>query len=93
MKTIPYEAMYTFENLYMAHLAARRGKRNKDDVIRFEMNLATNLCRLQKLLSSRTYVPYPYYHFMVYEPKARSIFAPRYRDRVVSSNIACATIS
>ena len=78
-----YENMYSFQNLYNAHKAARRGKRDKTEVIRFEMNLAENLCELQQELEQRTYCPHGYKHFMVYEPKARSIFAPDYADRVV----------
>jgi len=78
-----YDSVYDFLNLYKAHLAARRGKRNKTDVIRFEMNLAQNLCKIHEQLKSKTYFPHPYKHFMVYEPKARSIYAPDYADRVV----------
>jgi len=47
------------------------------------MNLAETLCGLQRELEARTYRQRGYYHFMVYEPKARSIFAPYYIDRVV----------
>ena len=78
-----YEKMCSFQNLYKAHKAARRGKRGKTEVIRFEMNLAENLCALQQELENKTYRPHGYKHFMVYEPKARSIFAPDYADRVV----------
>ena len=78
-----YEELYSFENLYTAHKAARKGKRHKREVIAFEMNLAENLCQLQRELQTRTYRQRGYYHFMVYEPKARSIYAPYYIDRVV----------
>ena len=50
-----YENMHSFKNLYNAHMAARRGKRDKSDVIRFEMNLAENLCALQLSLHDKTY--------------------------------------
>ena len=78
-----YENMYNFNNLYNAHIAARRSKRDKSEVIRFEMNLAENLCALQQSLENRTYKPQGYTHFMVYDPKVRSIYAPSYSDRVV----------
>jgi hypothetical protein len=71
-----YDELCNFENLYKAHKAARKGKRYKGEVIEFEMNLAENLCRLQRELQTRTYRQRGYYHFMVYEPKARSIYAP-----------------
>jgi len=75
--------MHDFFLLYKAHLDARRGKTKKIDVLHFEMNLAQNLCNLQKALLDKSYHPNPYSHFMVYEPKARSIYAPDYADRVV----------
>ena len=78
-----YENMYCFQNLYNAHLAARRGKRYKTDVIQFEMNLAQNLCALQKSLAERTYKMQGYFHFTIHDPKTRLIFAPSYADRVV----------
>jgi hypothetical protein len=78
-----YDNMHNFQNLYNAHKAARCGKRGKTEVIRFEMNLAGNLCALQSDLEDKSYRPRRYKHFMIYEPKARSIFAPDYADRVV----------
>ncbi|MDR3051425.1 MAG: RNA-directed DNA polymerase [Oscillospiraceae bacterium] len=78
-----YAEMYDFQNLYGAHKAARRGKQDKAEVIAFEMNLAENLCALQRHLRDRTYTQRGYYHFMIYEPKPRSIYAPYYADRVV----------
>jgi retron-type reverse transcriptase len=75
--------MFDFQKLYAAHKAARRGKRGKGEVIRFEMNLAENLCALQSELKDRTYAHKGYKHFKVYEPKEREIFAPNYADRVV----------
>jgi len=78
-----YENMHSFKNLYNAHKAARLGKRGRTDVIRFEMDLAKNLYELQQELKDKTYRPRGYKHFMVYEPKARSIYAPDYADRVV----------
>jgi len=78
-----YDELCSFENLYKAHKAARKGKRHKREVIEFEMNLAENLCQLQQELQARTYKQRGYYHFMVHESKARSIYAPYYIDRVV----------
>ncbi|GHU55100.1 hypothetical protein AGMMS49975_16440 [Clostridia bacterium] len=37
-----YDEMCSFENLYNAHKVARLGKRDKKEVIEFEMNLAAN---------------------------------------------------
>ena len=78
-----YDNMHCFHNLYNAHMAARRGKRDKVEVILFEMNLALNLCNLQKKLADRTYSPGEYKCFTIHDPKKRIIFAPSYADRVV----------
>ncbi|MDR0883261.1 MAG: RNA-directed DNA polymerase [Oscillospiraceae bacterium] len=84
MTKIPeYDQVFTFENLYAAHLAARKGKRHKAEVIAFEMHLAENLIRLHQALQNRSYRQQGYYSFMVYEPKERLIHAPYYADRVV----------
>jgi len=47
------------------------------------MNLAANLCALQEKLAAREWKPKGYYHFTIYDPKTRSIYAPYYEDRVV----------
>ncbi|MCL1996247.1 MAG: RNA-directed DNA polymerase [Defluviitaleaceae bacterium] len=78
-----YDIMHDFQKLYAAHKAARRGKRNKTEAIAFEMNLAENLCTLQKELKDRTYQHKGYHRFKIYEPKEREIYAPSYADRVV----------
>jgi len=75
--------MYDFQKLYAAHKAARKGKRGKMEVIDFEMNLADNLCSLQKELRNRTYRHKGYHNFKIFEPKEREIYAPSYADRVV----------
>jgi len=78
-----YEKICSFENLYKAHLAARRSKRHKGDVIKFELNLANNLIMLQKQLEERTFRTEGYYQFVLHEPKRREIHAPYYVDRVL----------
>jgi hypothetical protein len=78
-----YEALCDFGNLYQAYKAVRKGKRGKKEVIEFEMNLAKNLCQIQRQLENKTWRQQPYFHFWIYEPKARSIYTPRYADRVV----------
>lgn len=78
-----YERICDFQNLYKAHLRARQGKRNKQEVIQFEMKLAENLTRMSAALENRTYRMKGYYHFTIYEPKKREIYAAHYQDRVV----------
>ncbi len=78
-----YEKVCDFQNLYRAHLRARQGKRGKTEVIQFELNLAENLARMSEELKRHSYKMSGYYHFTIYEPKKREIFAAYYRDRVL----------
>lgn len=78
-----YEAICDFQNLYKAHLRARKGKRGTAECIAFEMELSQNLSRLQDELKSRAYRLSGYYRFEVFDPKRRVIHALHYRDRVV----------
>ena len=50
-----YEKICSFENLYTAHCRSRLGKQDKNEVVRFEMNLARNLIRLSEELESRNF--------------------------------------
>lgn len=78
-----YEELCDFQNLYKAHLRARKGKRGTPECIAFEMELPQNLSRLQEELRNRTYRLSGYYSFEVFDPKRRTIHALHYRDRVV----------
>lgn len=78
-----YDELFTFEHLYQAHLKARKCKRNKKDVILFELDLSANLWDLYHRLHNRTYEVSGYHKFIIYEPKQREIQALTYKDRVV----------
>lgn len=78
-----YDEIFTFDNLYQAHLKARKSKRNKRDVIDFELSLSENLWGLYDSLKERSYVIDGYHKFNIYEPKKREIQALQYKDRVV----------
>lgn len=83
MEPTDYEKICDFQNLYKAHLQSRKGKREKPEVIRFELNLAENLACMSRDLKNRSYKMSGYYHFMIYEPKERAVFAAYYHDRVL----------
>jgi retron-type reverse transcriptase len=72
-----------FANLLDAHLLARRGKRDRDEVARFSFDAEAELLRLRDELRTRSYAPSPYRTFVVHDPKTRVIHAAPYRDRVV----------
>ena len=70
-------------NLLLAAHNAGQGKRQRDEVVEFEKNLAQNLQVLQTELKNRTYTTSAYEIFIKYEPKKREIYKLPYRDRVV----------
>ncbi|MCL2797460.1 MAG: RNA-directed DNA polymerase [Firmicutes bacterium] len=82
-----FEKISAFESLYAAHKAARLGKRNKSEVIRFEMRLSENLFALKDELERGVYRVAGYKKFFVFDPKTREIQALSYRDRIVQHSI------
>jgi len=78
-----WDDLITGDNLLIAFQKARKGKRRRDDVARFEFALETELLNLQSALKSGHYRPGPYRLFTVYERKPRKIAAASFRDRVV----------
>lgn len=84
MQSLPsYDEVFTFQNLYEAHLKARKGKRHKKDVILFETHLGMSLAFLCDMLSKRAYHIEGYHHFVIHEPKERNIQSLSYQDRIV----------
>jgi retron-type reverse transcriptase len=85
MKRIGYlwEQIVAFDNLLLAYRKARMGKRPRDDVVRFDLDLEWELFRLQDALLVRTYRPGAYRIFTLYERKPRQISAAPFCDRVV----------
>lgn len=78
-----YAALVSPENLFAAFDEFKRGKRNKKDVIEFEVNLEENIFQLSKELLERTYRHGSYKIFPVWDPKYRVISKATVRDRVV----------
>jgi RNA-directed DNA polymerase len=82
-----FEKAFCADNLYQAYLDARQGKRTKRACFEFEKNLGANLSQIHKSLSDGSFVPDPYFSFIVLEPKRRVIHAPSFRDTVVQHAI------
>ena len=78
-----YPQVHGFDNLYSAYRAARRGKRHKQQVFRFEWAYEDELLRLREELAAQTYWPGAYTSFYIRDPKRRLISAAPFRDRVV----------
>ncbi|WP_375511804.1 reverse transcriptase domain-containing protein [uncultured Nostoc sp.] len=86
-----YPEIISFENILLASRQAQKGKRFRDNVLDFNYHLETELIRLQKHLTDKTYQPGAYRTFHLTNPKSRLISAAPYRDRVVHHAL-CNTI-
>lgn len=78
-----YNDIYDYENLYIAYLNARKGKRYRKEVLEFTNNLEENLITLQNELIWKSYTVGKYREFYIFEPKKRLIMALPFRDRVI----------
>lgn len=78
-----YPQIYDYAALHAGYLRARRGKRDRAEVRRFEADLEGNLIQLQNELIWGMYETGTYRKFFVDEPKRREIAALPFRDRVV----------
>ena len=79
-----FDKNLTFIKLLEAHERARKGKNYKKEVIRFEIDLESNLINIIKEIKSGKYKFGKYKEFIIYEPKKRLIKALPYKDRVVN---------
>lgn len=75
--------IFTSDNIYKAWLNFRKGKKYKQDVVDFELNLISNLKKLREDLVSGRYTHDKYRHFTITETKKREIHKASVRDRVV----------
>ena len=78
-----YLTLTSFEHLLRSSEKAKRGKRFRPAVARYEFALERNLWELRERLISKSYQPGEYRSFYIYEPKQRLISAAPYRDRIV----------
>jgi retron-type reverse transcriptase len=78
-----WEKVISWDNMLMAARKARRGKRDRDAVQRFEFDLERQLLALQQELKEGTYRPGGFTTHWITRPKPRLISAAPYRDRVV----------
>lgn len=83
--------LVSFENLWAAYRAARRGKRSRPAVAAYELDAEIRLLRLQERLADGSYRPGAYRTFVVHEWKRRVISAAPFEDRIVHHAI-CRTI-
>lgn len=87
MRQTEFERVYDFGNLYAGFLKARRGKRGKASVAKFEANLLEALLLLSEMLKNKTYRMSEYFVFRVYEPKERVVMTNAFKDKVVQHSL------
>jgi RNA-directed DNA polymerase len=78
-----WQRVVCWDNLLRAAQKARRGKRHRPVVVRFEFHQEWHLLRLQHELEEGSYRPGPFTTHWIDRPKRRLISAAPYRDRVV----------
>ena len=78
-----YYKKLTYENLFKAHLLARRGKNCREEIIKFNLKQEEYIIYLLEQLKNKTYKHGGYTIFYVTEPKLRKIERSRYIDRIV----------
>ncbi len=78
-----YAWICDLDNLRLAYCKARRGKRERPDVLAFECHLENNLQGMHRELLAGAYQPGAYRTFTIYEPKERLISVAPFRDRVL----------
>lgn len=78
-----FKQIVAFQNLLRAYYQARRNKRTRTKLLKFELNFEDRLIDIGKQLKDGSYRPKQYHRFLVYEPKLRQISAPALIDRVV----------
>ena len=78
-----FNQIVSYENVRLAWLKARKGKRSKPVVRNFYKNVNLNLEKVQKNLKSNPPVLSSYTQFTIYDPKERVISVVPFVDRVM----------
>lgn len=82
-----FAVLADFNSLYQSYMDARKGKRWKYAVVRYEVNILENLMFLHFMLTSKKYRLSPYNCFLVHEPKERLIMYNSFRDKIVQHSL------
>jgi RNA-directed DNA polymerase len=78
-----WDSFMTWDNWLLAARKARRGKRRRPVVLRFEFDRERELLQLRQELADGHYQPGPFTTHCIHRPKPRLISAAPYRDRVL----------
>jgi retron-type reverse transcriptase len=78
-----YQEICSVENLQLADVRARKGKKNQASIQLHDQNRDSNILSLHDILLQKTYKTSPYTTFKIYEPKEREIYRlPYFPDRI-----------
>lgn len=80
---IALERVASLQRLTWAFELASKRKRLSQEVLRFRASLGENVARISNALFDGSYSPAPFRTFPIRDPKARTIRAPTFGDRVV----------
>lgn len=85
MKTFKnlFPQVFSFENIHLGFLKARKGKKKKKDVVSYNYYAEYNLTGTRQDLMRQNYKHGGYHKFIVQDSKKRLISAPCFRDRVM----------
>src|SRR3989344_700685 len=78
-----FEVVSSSEALFRAWDRFKKDKRNKEDVLRFEMSLEQSIFALQRSLRGKTYRHDKYVGFRIADPKLLEIHKATVRDRLL----------
>ncbi len=81
--TRTYQDIISIENILAAWEEFVRGKRHKQDVQEFSLQLMDNILTLHEELKQHTYRHGPYHAFKINDPKPRDIHKATVRDRLL----------
>ena len=75
--------LISWPNMLLAMQRCRRRKRYSVAAAEFDYDAMNNLLHLQRELTASCWLPGPYTHFRITDPKPRKISAAPFRDRIV----------
>lgn len=80
---VTYEQVASYSNIYAAYLDARKGKSERNEIMRFSLELDAHLNDLYNDLQEERYKVSGYRIIYIHVPKKRLIMALQFRDRVL----------
>lgn len=78
-----FDDKLTIDNLILAHERAKKNKSNRYELLKFEVDLESNIISIMDSLTNGSYRLGRYREFTIYEPKERIIRCLPYKDRIV----------